>query len=312
MFKVLFLDPVHPILQTKLQEFGFECVLRKNSSYQNLAKTISLYDGIIIRSRVKLDKDILSKGENLKFIARAGSGMENIDVLYAESRQIKCINAPEGNRNSVAEHLLGMLLSMLNNLQKVDREIKQGIWRREENMGVELSGKTIAIIGFGNTGSAFANILKGFDVNILAFDKYKFDFGNEYVKKASLEEIHEKADFVSLHIPLTDETYYYADERFFNSFKKPVYFLNTSRGKVTQTSSLVKAIKVGDVLGACLDVLEYEKSSFESLDNFPEDFKYLINSNKVILSPHIAGKSYQSEIKIAKILLDKIKGNFRK
>lgn len=308
MQKVLLIDTVHPALNEMLSKKGIVCDLDNTSSKEEILLKIQHYVGIVIRSRFKIDKDFLEKAKHLKFIARAGAGMENIDVPYAESLGIKCIHAPEANRDAVGEHALGMLLMLFNNLKRADSEVRNGIWKREENRGHELKGKTVGIIGYGNMGSAFAQRLKGFDVEVLVFDKYKKNFGNEFIKESTLEELFEKAAVLSLHIPLTDETKYMVNTAFFNSFKNPIYLINTARGKVLNTADLVEAIKYKKVLGACLDVLEYESVSFENIDaeKLPEPFKYLINSDKVILSPHIAGWTVESHVKISQVLAEKI------
>ncbi len=302
--KILFIDKVHPLLKERLEDKGFKCTEEYSETKKEIEKTIYLYDGIIIRSRFELDKHFLDKATKLKFIARAGSGLENIDTKHAQSRNIKCYNAAEGNRQSVAEHALGMILSLFNNLNKSDQEVRNGIWEREENRGIELSRKTIGIIGFGNNGSAFSEVLKGFNVTILAFDKYL----KKYPHKSSMENIFKKADIVSLHIPLTEETTYLADDKFVNSFEKGIYLINTARGKCANTKSIVKGIKNGKIKGACLDVLEQEKTSFEDIskEGFTPELQYLIDSDKTILSPHIAGWTVESNIKIAEVLFNKI------
>ena len=302
--RVLFIDRVHPSLKNNLQKNNFVCDESDHLSKKEIEKIIHNYEGIIIRSRFIIDSDFIRKANNLKFIARAGSGLENIDVKFAESKNIKCFNASEGNRQSVAEHSLGMLLSLFNNLNTSDREVRNGRWRRESNRGVELAGKTVGIIGFGNNGSAFANVIQGFGVKILAYDKYLSD----YPYQSSMEKIYTQADIVSLHVPLTEETTYLADDNFINNFEKDFYFINTARGKCVNTKSIVKALKSGKIKGACLDVLEYEKTSFENLSQigFTDEMQYLINSEKTILSPHIAGWTIESNVKISKILTEKI------
>ncbi len=306
MLKVLFIDNVHHLLSETLEREGFECIYRTKSSYEDLVKVIHLYDGIVLRSRVKIDEVFINAAINLQFIARVGSGMENIDVKKAEEKNITCINSPEGNSNSVAEHLTGMLLTLLNNLNKANNEVKKGIWYREENRGVELEGKTIGIIGYGNTGMAFAKCLRGFNVRILAYDKYKVGFRDDWVNESTINKIKQESDIISLHVPLTHETKYYVDDDFFNSLVKPIYLLNSSRGFCVNTNSLVNNLKIGKVLGACLDVLEYETTSFNKINTSSYEFNYLIRSNNVILSPHIAGWSKQSNKKNSKILAKKI------
>jgi D-3-phosphoglycerate dehydrogenase len=306
--KILFIDSVHPLLQKELEAVGLECDLQYEWDKARIEKELPNYIGVVIRSRIKLDKEIISKGTNLKFIARAGAGMENIDVHYAHSMGIHCLHAPEGNRDAVGEHAVGMLLNLFNNIIRADNEVRHGKWIREGNRGMELQGKAVGIIGYGNMGSAFAQRLKGFGVNVLAYDKYKKGFSDEYAKEATLEQLFEKADVLSLHIPLTEETHYMVDKSFLEKFKKNIYLINTARGKVVKTDDLVQMMKSGKVIGACLDVLEYEKISFEDIDQskLPEAFQYLIKSDRVVLTPHIAGWTHESNEKIAAILAEKI------
>ena len=302
--RVLFIDRVHSSLKNNLGKNQFVCDESYHLSKEEIEKIIHNYEGIIIRSRFIIDSDFIKKAKNLRFIARAGSGLENIDVKFAESKNIKCFNAPEGNRQAVAEHSLCMLLSLFNNLNIADREVRNGKWEREGNRGIELAGKTVGIIGYGNNGSAFANVIKGFGVKILTYDKYLTD----YPFQNNMEEIYTQADIVSLHIPLTEETRNLVNNNFINNFKKDFYFINTSRGKCANTKSIVNALKSGKIKGACLDVLEYEKTSFEDLSKigFTNEMQYLINSEKTILSPHIAGWTIESNVKISKILTKKI------
>lgn len=307
--RVLFVDTFHPVLKELLQKSGYETVEGYHLTYDDLLNVISSYNGIAIRSKFKIDARMIAAAKNLKFIARGGAGMENIDLLAASIAGIHCLSAPEGNRDAVGEHALGMLLMLLNNLRRADQEVRQGHWNRELNRGYELQGKTVGIIGFGNMGSAFSQRLKGFDVQVLAFDKYiTIDSSLAYVRQTSLEELYMHCDVVSLHLPLTTETHYFADEKFFSSFKKSIWFLNTARGKNTDTSALVKAIKNGKVKGAALDVLEYETISFEDIDkaSIPAPLEYLLKSEQVVLSPHIAGWTYESLEKIARTLAEKI------
>ena len=302
--KILFIDTVHSFLKKELEKQNHICEEAYDKTREEVLAIIENYKGIVLRSRIKMDEDFLSKCHNLKFIARAGSGLENIDEEYAKSKNIKCFNAAEGNRQAVAEHTLGMLLSLFNNLNRSDKEVRSGVWEREVNTGVELAGKTIGIIGYGNNGSAFAEVLSGFGVRILAYDKYL----EKYKYQSSMQEIFQKADVLSLHIPLTAETTYLVGENFIHQFEKPIYIINTARGKCVHSKDLVTAMKNGKVLGACLDVLEYEKSSFEDLERkelLPE-LQYLFDSAKTILSPHIAGWTHQSSQKIAEVLVQKI------
>ena len=306
--KILFIDTVHPLLKQELEKENHICDSAYNKSKTEIQQIISNYQGIIIRSRFKIDKQFIDCGSNLKFIARAGSGLENIDVEYAENKNIHCYNAAEGNRQAVAEHALGMLLSLFNNLNNADQEVREGKWERERNRGIELAGKTVGIIGYGNNGSAFAEVLKGFNVKILAYDKYL----TNYPQKSSMETINKEADIISLHVPLTDETTYLVDDNFINRFAKNFYFINTARGKCVNTKNLVKALANKKIKGACLDVLEYEKTSFENLskDGLTSDMQYLMNAQNTILSPHVAGWTVESNVKIAEVLLNKFTSDF--
>lgn len=307
--KVLFIDTAHPVLQEDLTRLGFRCDYFENYTPEDFHSVIHEYKGIIIRGKIKLDKKILSKASSLKFIGRVGAGMENIDVDFAASLGIKCLNAPEGNRDAVGEHALGMLLMLLNNLRKADREVREGVWIRAGNRGVEIGGKTVGIIGYGNMGSAFARRLAGFGAKVIAYDKYKFNYSDQFVEETTPEKIFEETDILSLHVPLTDETAFMVNDQFINSFKKNIYLVNTSRGNVLKTADLVKNMKSGKVIGAALDVLEYEKLSFEDIDkaSLPEDFKFLISSDQVVLSPHIAGWTHESNYKMAKVIAGKIR-----
>jgi D-3-phosphoglycerate dehydrogenase len=306
--KILFIDSNHSLLHETLQKAGHTCDLNYQWTKDEIINNIHLYDGLVIRSKIKITKEIIDKAIRLKFIARAGAGLENIDVAYAQSKGILCLHAPEGNRDAVGEHALGMLLSLFNNLCNVNKEVREGKWIREGNRGIELMGKTVGIIGYGNMGSAFAERLKGFGVKVLVHDKYKNNFGTDFIIETTLNQIFEEADVISLHTPLTNETQYLVDDSFINKFKKNIYIINTSRGKCLNTADLVKNIESGKILGACLDVLEYEVVSFESIDAeaLPEPFQYLIKSNKVMLSSHIAGWTIESNEKIAKVLAQKI------
>ncbi|MDQ3192861.1 MAG: hydroxyacid dehydrogenase [Bacteroidota bacterium] len=308
MKNILFLDSLHPYLEDELREKGFNVISDFSSSKQEIEKILPQFDGIVIRSRFKLDSAFLDKAVNLKFIARGGAGLENIDVAYAESKGIKCIHAPEGNRDAVGEHAIGMLLSLFNNLIRADKQVREGVWKREENRGIELMGKTVGLIGYGNTGGAFARKLKGFDVKVLAYDKYRIDYTDEYATAASVEQINEEADILSIHLPLTGETQYLVNSNYLNNFRKNIFLINTSRGPIVNTEDLVESLKSGKVMGACLDVLEYEAVSFENLDKdqLPEAFQFLSKSDKVQLSPHIGGWTHESNYKIATTLFSKI------
>jgi D-3-phosphoglycerate dehydrogenase len=306
--KILFIDTIHPLLKQELEKKNHICDTAYNKNKAEIEQIINNYQGVIIRSRFKIDKQFIDCGSNLKFIARAGSGLENIDIDYAKNKNIHCYNAAGGNRQAVAEHALGMLLSLFNNLNRSDLEVRNGIWKREENRGIELAEKTVAIIGYGNNGSAFAEVLKAFNVKILAYDKYL----KNYPYKNSMEIIYKDADIVSLHIPLTQETTYLVDDNFINNFEKDIYLINTARGKCINTKHLVAALGNGKIKGACLDVLEYEKTSFENLsqEGFTNDIQDLMNLKNTILSPHIAGWTTESNVKIAEVLLNKFISDF--
>lgn len=308
--KILLIDTLHSSFKTKIESHGFVCIEGYDWSKEKIIAELHQYSGIVIRSRFKIDRDFLSSPHQLKFIARVGAGMENIDVQFAEAIGIKCLHAPEGNRDAVGEFAIGTLLSLFRNLNKADAEVRKGIWLREENRGIELQGKTVGIIGFGNMGSAFAKKLHGFDVHIITYDKYIEINRNKfpYVTQVDISGLFNATDILSLHVPLTEETRMMVNNAFINSFSKNIFIINTARGKCLNTADLVKNMQSGKVLGACLDVLEYESTSFEKLDkeNLPEAFQYLINSNKVVLSPHIGGWTHESNEKMAEVLVKKI------
>lgn len=305
--KILSLDRNHELLIRGLQAAGFTVDEDYNSSKEEVMSKISAYEGIIIRSRFPIDKVFLESAVNLKFVGRVGAGLENIDEEFAREKNIVLFNAPEGNRDAVAEHAVGMLLMLMNRLKIADQEFRNGIWLREENRGDELMGKTVGIIGYGNTGKAFAQRLKGFGVEAICYD-IKENVSNENACQVSLENLFTNADVVSLHTPQTLDTNRMVNAEFIKSFRKPFYFINTARGKSVVTRDLVEALKSGKIKGACLDVHEYEKSSFEKLDTeeLSEDFQYLLKSEKVILTPHIAGWTHQSKEKLASVILAKI------
>ncbi|WP_299667137.1 2-hydroxyacid dehydrogenase [uncultured Polaribacter sp.] len=310
--KILHIDTNHPLLLNQLNDLGFKNDEDYASSKSAIEAKIHLYDGLIIRSRFSIDKNFLDKATNLKFIGRVGAGLENIDCEYATSKNIELIAAPEGNRNAVGEHTLGMLLSLFNKLNKADNEVKNGKWFREENRGIELDGKTIGLIGYGNMGKSFARKMRGFDVQVLCYD-VKPNVSDKNSMQVSLSELQENADVLSLHTPETALTKNMVNANFINSFKKNFWLLNTARGSSVVTKDLVTALKAGKILGAGLDVLEYEKTSFENLfsDNkMPEAFTYLIRSENVLLSPHIAGWTVESHQKLAQTIIDKIKQKF--
>lgn len=306
--KILHLDSNHPLLINQLNDLGFTNHEDYTSSKSEIEAKIADYDGFIIRSRFTIDKQFLDAAKNLKFIGRVGAGLENIDCDYATVKGIHLISAPEGNRNAVGEHALGMLLSLFNKLNKADKEVRAGKWLREENRGLELDGKTVGLIGYGNMGKAFAKKLRGFDVKVLCFD-IKANVEDENAKQVSLDDLKAKANVLSLHTPQTELTLNMINSEFINSFTNPFWLINTARGKSVVTKDLVSALKSGKILGAGLDVLEYEKSSFENLftsDHMPEAFQYLIHSENVLLTPHVAGWTVESNIKLAQTIVDKI------
>ena len=310
--KILHIDSNHPILMEQLQELGFINHEDFSSSKEEIEAKIQDYQGIVIRSRFKIDKTFLDKATNLQFIARVGAGLESIDCEYALSKNIQLIAAPEGNRNAVAEHTLGMILSLFNNLNVADSEIKSGHWNRESNRGHELDGKTVGIIGYGNMGKCFAKKLRGFDVEVLCYD-IQDNVGDSNARQVLLEELQKKTDVLSLHIPWTPETDKMVDANFINAFAKPFWIINTSRGKNIVTSDLVAAMQSRKILGAGLDVLEYEKRSFETLfqdKKPPEVFQYLLNAKNTILTPHIAGWTFESHERLAQVIVDKIKTKY--
>ncbi len=319
--KILHLDSNHQLLINQLNDLGFTNHEDYISSKAVVEAKISDYDGLIIRSRFSIDKQFLDAAKNLKFIGRVGAGLENIDYEYAEQKGIHLIAAPEGNRNAVGEHTLGMLLSLFNKLNKADKEVRQGKWLREANRGLELDGKIVGLIGYGNMGKAFAKKLKGFDVEVLCYD-IKANVGDENCKQVSLEVLQEQADVLSLHTPQTPLTLGMVNNEFINNFKKSFWLINTARGKSVVTENLVSALDSGKILGAALDVLEYEKTSFEDVfkvdkpkfqwmrkgkkRNLPEALQYLINADNVLLTPHVAGWTVESNIKLAQTIVDKI------
>ena len=310
--KVLHLDTNHPLLINQLNDLGFINDEDYKSSKETVLENIQQYDGIIIRSRFSIDKTFLDAAKNLKFIGRVGAGLENIDCDYAQRKGITLIAAPEGNRNAVGEHSLGMLLSLFNKLNKADAEVRKGKWLREDNRGIELDGKTVGLIGYGNMGKAFAKKLRGFDVEVLCYD-IKDNVDDENATQASLKELQEKADVLSLHTPENPSTLGLINSKFINGFKKSFWFINTARGKSVVTSDLAEALRSGKILGAGLDVLEYEKASFENLfssEELPEAFQYLIEAENVLLTPHVAGWTIESKEKLAQTIVDKIKTEF--
>ena len=311
--KILHIDSNHPLLWNQLEEAGFQNEEDFTSTKEEIEAKIHNYQGIIIRSRFKIDKTFLDKATNLQFIARVGAGLESIDCDYAKEKGIHLIAAPEGNRNAVGEHSLGMLLSLMNKLNRADKLVREGKWIREGNRGFELENKIIGLIGYGNMGKSFAKKLSGFDVEVLCYDIQE-NVGDENAKQVSLQELQKRADVLSLHIPWTEQTDKMINSEFINEFTKSFWFINTSRGNNVVTADLVTALQSGKVLGAGLDVLEYEKLSFENLflssraqsSDQPAAFQYLLQAENVLLTPHIAGWTFESHEKLAQTIVDKI------
>ncbi|WP_299319465.1 2-hydroxyacid dehydrogenase [uncultured Maribacter sp.] len=311
--KVLHVDINHPLIIEQFSELGFQNDEDYSSSKEEIEAKIEEYDGLIIRSRFSTDAAFLDKAKNLKFIGRLGAGLENIDTQHAKSLGIFLAAAPEGNRNAVGEHALGMLLSLFNKLNTADKEVRSGKWDREGNRGIELEGKVVGIIGYGNMGKAFAKKLKGFDVEEVICYDIKGGVEDENARQVGIIEFQNRVDVISLHVPQTELTIGMVDAEFLEKFKNPIWIINTARGKCIITTDLVDALKSGKVIGAGLDVLEYEKASFENMftdNNLPEAFQYLIKSDQVILSPHVAGWTVESKIKLAQTIVDKVKTKF--
>ncbi len=313
--KILHLDNNHPLLQQQLKNAGYINEEDYTSSKSDVEKKIGNYDGIVIRSRFNIDAQFLEAANNLKFIARVGAGLESIDLNYAAKKNIQLFSAPEGNRNAVAEHTLGMILSLFNKLNTANNQVKNGRWLREANRGIELDGLTVGLIGYGNMGKAFAKKLRGFNVEVICYD-IKSDVDDRNAEQVELEELFEKTDVLSLHTPWTPLTNKMINADFISKFKKPFWLVNTARGKSVVTADLVAALKTGKIKGAGLDVLEYEKLSFEKLftdpDQMPEAFKELLSFENVMLSPHVAGWTIQSKEKLAQTIVDKILATYNK
>lgn len=305
MKKIIISGKSHPFLAEQFSKKGYEVMNLPGITYSELLDIIQDAEGLVVTTRISVDQTLLKKASSLKWIGRLGSGMEMIDTAFAKSKGIQCVSSPEGNRNAVAEHVMGLLLNLLNKISSSHSEIQKGLWRRDENRGTELSGKTVAIIGYGNTGSTLARLLQPFNVTVMVYDKYKTDFAKDYIKEASLEQICKYADVISFHIPLTNETFHLADQNFFKQLQQKPVILNSSRGKIIDMAQLVHAIKDKKISGAGLDVLENEK--FETyITEEKMQLDWLLEQQNVILTPHIAGYSHESFFKMAEVLLHKL------
>lgn len=310
--KILLIDQPHPFLEQRLTELNFECIPFYQNSKEEIFAVLPECFGVVIRSRFQVDRAFLDRGCQLAFVAREGVGLEHIDTEYAELKGIKVLYSPEGSRDTVAEHALGLLLMLMNKLSVADCQIRNGQWLREANRGIEIKGKTVGIIGYGNMGSALAQRLKGFEARVIAYDKFKFGYADAHAEEVNLQTLFEESDIVSLHIPYSTDNHYFVDGDFLSRFQKKIFLVNTARGMVLKTSDLVDHLQSGKVLGAALDVLEYEETSFNFLDfeSLPEPFQYLIQAENVVLSPHIAGWSVESKFGHARVLVEKIERMF--
>ena len=312
--RILVTDSTHPILHNLLRQAGHEVTVDTTLNYDTLLSVIPQYDALVVRSKIIIDRPFLDRARHLRCIGRVGAGMETIDVDYAESLGIRCLNSPEGNRDAVGEHALGLLLALFNNIARADADVRQGLWQREANRGLELKGRTVGIIGFGNMGSAFAQRLQGFECNIIAYDKYKpAGYAPAYVQEVSLHELQQRAQVLSLHVPLTPETRHMVDYPFIQRFRHPFHLINTSRGAVVDTPGLVRSLDEGLILGTALDVIEYEDMTRDGLDldHLPDAFHYLLHSPRAVLTPHVAGWTVESKEKLASVLAQKIIENLK-
>lgn len=305
MTKILIADRTHDVLEKRLQEAGFEVSVEPDHDYQSLAQAAQGCVGLVVRSKVNIDKAFIDAVPSLRCIGRVGAGMETIDVDYAEAHGVRCLNSPEGNRDAVGEHTVGLLLALLDNIARADAEVRKGMWQREANRGRELGGLTVGIIGMGNMGRAFARRLAGFDCRVMYYDKYRED-EVKGIEQVTLERLQQEADVVSFHVPLTDDTHHYLDDAFIEGMAKPFYLLNTSRGAVVDTEALVAGLESGKVLGAGLDVLEYENMQADGLGEVPESVQYLMECPHTVLTPHVAGWTVESKYKLAAVLADKM------
>lgn len=303
MKKFLIVDDLHPIFKQRAEQLGFQVHDRPLITREETLQIIKDYSGIAVRTKFRIDQELLDAAPNLEVVARAGAGLDNIDVAVANSKNIKLINASEGNMDAVGEHATGLLLALMNNFRNADIEIRQGKWDREGNRGYELKGKTVGIIGYGYMGRSFAKKLSGFEVNVIAYDKYKTGFSDEFAREVSMEEIVKHSDVLSLHIPLTAETRLKVDDEYFLHFRKPIFFINTARGEIVSVKSVLNAIKSNKILGAGLDVLQTEKFPALAKQDWYNELK---QSGKVILTPHVGGWTFDSYRKISEVLADKL------
>lgn len=307
MKRVLISDRTHEVLPQRLREAGFEIRVEPDHDYESLVQAAQGCEGLVVRSKVNIDSAFIDHVPSLRCIGRVGAGMETIDVEYAEAHGVRCLNSPEGNRDAVGEHAVGLLLALLNNIARADAEVRKGLWQREANRGYELGPQTVGIIGYGNMGQAFAKRLSGFGCRVIVYDKYKDFSGLKDIKVLrSLSELQAEADVVSFHVPLTDETHHYLDTTFIDAMAKPFYLINTSRGAVVDTEALVAGLESGKVRGAALDVLEYENMQADGLGDVPECVHYLQRSPRTVLTPHVAGWTVESKYKLAAVLADKM------
>jgi D-3-phosphoglycerate dehydrogenase len=314
MRHILFIDAAHPVLEQHLTDFGYTCHHHYTTSKADVEKILPLFFGVVLRSRIKIDQEFIDAGKNLKFIAREGVGIEHIDVEYAKAQGVEVLTSPEGSMDTVAEHTIGLLLALLNHIPRANQQVKAGFWKREENRAVELKGKTVGIVGYGNMGHALAQRLAGFGCRVVAYDKYKTNYGDQYATAVNLSTLQEQSDIVSFHVFYEPENHLFVNDEYLSAFQKNIYLINTARGLILNTADLVKHLKTGKVRGAALDVLEYEEQSFSMLkmDNLPAPFQYLIESEQVILAPHIAGWSFESKKNHGEVLAQKINQLFGK
>ncbi len=311
---ILIIDDAHQTMLAKFANAGFSVTHNEHMTIDEVHACIHKYQAVVVRSKIIADKTFFDKAHNLRCIGRVGAGMETIDIPYAQSKGIVCFNSPEGNRDAVGEQTIGVLLALMNNILKADREVRNLVWEREGNRGIELKGRTVGIIGYGNMGGAFAKKLQGFECTVIAYDKYKTNYSDQYVTEVSLTELQQRADVISFHVPQTAETEYMCNKSFIDACSKPFILLNTARGKVVNTHDVVEAMKANKIIAAGLDVLEYESYNFQNFltDTMPEPFNYLTSSPRVILTPHIAGWTVESKEKLSSVLADKIVAFFMK